>query len=482
MAPPELTGNTPVACAAHPVHIILGKALGNEFNLALFNAFNCGNCKRFHTNEPLLGNHGLNARMAAVAGSDLVLERLDFLDKAACFEVFEYSLSRFFCGHTGILAAVENLRLIHGVLLAGIAYCVCLRLFLCAGKMSVIGEGAYDRQIVAKPYLKVVGVVSGSNFNYARTLRHIGMLVADYRNFLVDKRQDYVTAVKVLVSLIICVDGNGGIAEHSLGTGGRKLKLLARFLNRIEKMPEMRILLLILNLSVGNRGVAVRTPVNHTVALINQILIIKSYENFLNGVAAALVKSEAFPVPVAGRAHFLKLLDNSAAVLLLPCPGALKELVSAEILLGDAFLAHGFNYLSLGGYRRVVGAGKPQSIVTRHSVITDKNVLKRIVKRVTHVKLARDVGRRNDYCVSLFALLTLGVEVFVGNPFIINTLFNVFRVVLFFKFLFHISLLKKSCFCNKKRPIQSMRRNNPRYHSNCLNDLLKPLTQAIVSA
>ena len=99
---------------------------------------------------------------------------------------------------------------------------------------------------------KVVRVVCRSDFNNTRSLFHICVFVTDNRDFLVKERKDYMTAVEVLVTLIVLVDGNSSITEHCFGTGCCNFKVLACFLNLIEQMPEMTVLLLVFNLGIRN--------------------------------------------------------------------------------------------------------------------------------------------------------------------------------------------------------------------------------------
>ena len=118
--------------------------------------------------------------------------------------------------------------------------------------MAVVGEHADNRQAAALANLVVVRVVGRSDFYNARSLFHIGVLVADNRNYLVEQRQNHVAAVQVLISFVVLVDGNGGITEHCFGTGCRDFKELACLLNLVENVPEVAVLFLILNLRVGN--------------------------------------------------------------------------------------------------------------------------------------------------------------------------------------------------------------------------------------
>ncbi len=73
-----------------------------------------------------------------------------------------------------------------------------------------------------------------------------------------------------MISLIIGVNGNCGIAEHGLGTGGRKLqkfrgrRLSVLVYKRVLDVPEMSCLFLVFNLGIGNGGIAYRAPVDDT--------------------------------------------------------------------------------------------------------------------------------------------------------------------------------------------------------------------------
>ena len=190
--------------------------------------------------------------------------------------------------------------------------------------------------------------MSRGDFYNAGSLFHIGVFVADDWDFLVQKRQDYVAAVEVLVPFVLGVDSNGGIAEHSLGTGCRELEVFAGLLDLIEQVPEMTLLLLVINLRVRDRGAAMRTPVNHSVAAVDFLVVIKADKNLVDRFGAALVHSEPLAVPVAGRAELFELFGDSSAVLALPFPRALEEFFASEVLLGDALLAHSLDNLSLG--------------------------------------------------------------------------------------------------------------------------------------
>ena len=184
-----------------------------------------------------------------------------------------------------------------------------------------------------------------------------------------------------------------------------------------------------------------RAPIYHTVTTINKVLFIKPYKYFSYSLTATLVKSEAFSVPIAGRAHFFQLFNNSATVLFFPIPCTFKKFFTSEVILSNTLFTHSLNNLSLCCDRSMVGAGKPQCIVACHSVITDKNILKCIIKCMTHMKLACNIRRRNNYCISLFAFFSFSVKILFITPKLIGTVLNFAWVVLLCKFFCHNVLL-----------------------------------------
>ena len=295
--------------------------------------------------------------------------------------------------------------------------------------MAVVGEHTDDGQVMALADLEVVRVVRRGDLHHARALFHIGMLVADDRDFDVYQRQNDVAAVQMRIARIVFVDGHGGIAQHCLRAGGRQLKLFARLLDGVEQVPEVAFLLLILHLRVGNGGVAARAPVDHAVAAVNQTLFIQVVENLRDGLAASLVHREAFAAPVAAVAHAAGLTNNASAVLVLPCPRAAQELLAAHVVLVQPFLAHGFDDLHFRGDGRVIRARQPERRVALHAVIARQAVLKHAVHRVAHVQLTGDVRRRHHDGEGLFALLAVRHKRAGLLPLLVELSFDGLRVI-----------------------------------------------------
>ena len=107
---------------------------------------------------------------------------------------------------------------------------------------------------MAQTDLEVVRVMRGGDLNDTGSEVYLDIIIGDNGYLSVDKRQDERLADDVLISFIVRVDGDGGIAEQGLGSGRCKLKIAASVLERIAKMPEVTRLLLIFDLGVRDRG------------------------------------------------------------------------------------------------------------------------------------------------------------------------------------------------------------------------------------
>ena len=367
-----------------------------------------------------------------------MLEGLGLFQEAAGLQIGQDGLASLEGGHTGILAAVQHMGLVDGVLARG-KQSVGSSLIGSAGHVAVVGKDADDGQLMTQADLKVVGVMGRGDLDDAGALGHVGVLVADDGDLFVQQRQDDMAAMQMCIAGILAVDGHSGIAQHGLGAGGSQLQHLARLLDGVEQVPEVAVFLLILHLGIGNGGVAVGAPVDHPVAAVDQALIIQADKDFLDSLGAALVHGEPLAVPVTAGAQLFQLADDAVAVLGLPVPGALQETVAAHHLLGQALGTHGLHDLGLGGDGSVVGAGHPQGGVALHPLGADEDVLHGVIHRMAHVQLAGNVRWRHHDGIGLLVGVGLRVEVAAIQPELVDTVFHLARIILFCEF-FHCNL------------------------------------------
>ena len=182
---------------------------------------------------------------------------------------------------------VSNQRLaalvsVHALILS----CICVH-------GSVIVHNLDLLEVVSLTYKEVVGVVCGSYLNAARTEADLNVIVGNNGNFSAYYGENESLADEVLHILILGVNGNGGIAEHGLGTGGCNFDIAVLALDRVLDVPEVTGLILVLYLSVRKRGKAVRAPVDNSVSAVDKSLVVKVYEYLANCSGAALVHSKS---------------------------------------------------------------------------------------------------------------------------------------------------------------------------------------------
>ena len=418
MAPPELAGNAPVVDVLHPVEIGLGEALGDELDAAVLHHVDGGLGQRLHLHKPLGAGEGLHHVAAAVAAADVVAVGLDLDEVALLFQILHNGFAALIAVHAVVLAAVDDLR--------------------------VLVDALNLLQIVAQADFIVVRIVAGGHLDRAGAEAQLDVLVRNDGQFPSHQRENGVLAHQVLVALVIRMDGDAGVAQHRLGTGGGDDELLIRVLDRVADVPEVTGHVLVLNLGVGERRAAVGAPVDDAAALIDQALVIELAERLTHGPGAYLVHGEAVALPVAGGAETLLLLDDAVAVLVLPVPDALEELLASQVIAGQTFvLAQLFFHADLGGNAGVILTGQPQRGIALHALIAGKDILQRAVQGMAHVELAGDVGRRHDDGERLFLLIPDAPEEAALFPEVIDLRLHGMRIVHFRQF-FHGSFTPKS--------------------------------------
>ena len=154
-----------------------------------------------------------------------------------------------------------------------------------------------------------------------------------------------------------------------------------------------------LHLVVRQRRAAARAPVHDVVALVDEPLVEEVAEHLRDGLRAALVEREALATPVGGVAEHPLLVDDRAAVLLLPFPHARDERLASEILTALALLLERLLHHVLRGDAGMVGARQPQRVEAAHPAPAHEDILNRLVEGMSHVQDARHVRRRDDHRV-----------------------------------------------------------------------------------
>ena len=423
VAPPQLTRDTPVLDVLQPVAIGVLVFLGIELNVVVHHRRQGDVSEVLHLQEPLCRELRLDRHIGTLGEAHLVVIVLDLLHQSGIGQIDGNLLAHV---HT-VLTDIESGSLRDG---------------------TVIVEDVDGLQMMLQSEHVVIDVVSRGDFQTAGTKLYVDISVLNHRNDTVDQWHDDVLALEPCVFHVLGVDAHGRVAHDGLGTCSSHDSVVAFLvlmhdvalvlaLNRslvlgsniVFEIIELRVLVLVDHLLVGQCSLGFRIPVDHAHATIDVALAIEVDKDLDDALGACLVHGESRTVPVAGATELAELLEDDAAVLACPVPGVLKELLTCEVGLLDALLSELADDLCLRSDRSVVSAGHPAGVLSLHARTAHENILNGVVEHVTHVQHTRHIWWGNDDGIG-FAIVRLGAEKFVVQPVLIPLRLYFFRVVL----------------------------------------------------
>ena len=284
-------------------------------------------------------------------------------------------------------------------------------------------------QIVPQAHLKVVGVMGRGHLHAAGAEFHLGVAVRHHRDFLTHQRQNHSLTHNALVPLVCGVNADAGVAQHGLRAGGGHNHFPGAIGQGVADVPQVAGLILVLHLGVRQRRHAVGAPVDDPAALVNEALFIQGDKYLPDRLGAALIHSKPGTGPVARGAQLLLLLHNPVAVLPLPVPDPLQELLPAQVIPGQAFFPQLLLHLDLSRNAGMIHARHPQGIVALHPLEANERVLQGRIHRVSHMQLARHIGGRHHNGEGLLALVLLCVEVSAGFPHLVDAAFHLLWLI-----------------------------------------------------
>ena len=196
----------------------------------------------------------------------------------------------------------------------------------------------------------VVHVVGRGYLQGARTELDIDILVADDRDGASYERHDDAGIRReILVTRVVGIDAERRIAQNGFGTRRGDDDRPVGALDLVAQVVELAVRLLEDDLLVRKGGLCRGIPVHHTHAAVDLALVVEVAEDAQHSFGADVVHREAGALPVARGAQLAQLLEDHAAVLLLPLPGVAEKLLARERRLLDAFFAEHRHDLGLGG-------------------------------------------------------------------------------------------------------------------------------------
>ena len=269
--------------------------------------------------------------------------------------------------------------------------------------------------------LVIIKVMGRRDFHRARAFFRIRIFIRNNRNTAAYDGQVNFFTYQIGITLIIWMNRDACIAEHGFWARGRDDQIVTRFCarnitlfifnrmligyaigQRVAQMPVMAVDGLGLNFDIGDRALEMRVPVHQPFGAVNQALLIHlnkglgdRFGHFITWVFG-VTQREFLARPITRRAKTAKLLRDIPAAFLLPLPNMLKKLLAAHFLARFPLTCEFAFNDHLRGDARMVCSRLPEHILAAHTLKADENILDRIINRMTHMQIARYIGRRDN--------------------------------------------------------------------------------------
>ena len=395
VAPPELARDVPVAEAVQPLGVRVDPPLGPERDPAVEGGQLRRSLQSLHGHEPLPTlEPRFDLGVAAVAVGDrvdvgaLLMDDPPHLPKAL--------------QHPGPRRVpVEAPELLRG----GV------------GDPRLGGQDVARGEAVPAADLEVRRVVGRRDLDRAGAEFRVDRRVGHDRELPAVERVPDLPPDQVTVPFVVRMDGHARVAEHGLDPRGGAIDVAGAVGEVVAERNQLALHVPVLQLRVGERCGVPGAPVDDPLAPVDQALVVQPDEGHPHGVSQPLVHCEAHALPVAGVAHGLHLLDDPAAVLLLPLPDPLDEGLPPDLAPFQPLPRQFALHHDLGRDAGVVGAREPQGLVALHPLAPDRDVLQQLLEGVADVERPGDVRRGQDDAERLLPAVRRGVEVAASLPF-----------------------------------------------------------------
>ena len=220
-----------------------------------------------------------------------------------------------------------------------------------------------------------------------------------------DVGNDDLLADRVAIALVVRVHGHGDVGQHRRRTDGRNREVAGTVGERVARVGQRVVHVLVSDLEIGDRRLVERAPVDDPVGAVDPAAIPEVDEEAHHGLDVGVVHRESLALVVERGTETAELADDRTARLLEVAPDALDERLAAEFLARRALVRELLLDDVLSRDAGVIVAGLPERVVAPHPVPADQNVLDRTVQRVAHVQRPRHVGGRHADHEGLVAAL-----------------------------------------------------------------------------
>ena len=143
-----------------------------------------------------------------------------------------------------------------------------------AKAIAEVFEGSHAGESRALTDFKIVRIMTRSDFNGTGAEVHFNIFIRNYGNFPADDGHNNGFADNFRIARVIGVNGYACVAEDGFRAGRCADDGIAAVRRIIANMPKIAGLFNKINLCIGNRRFAVRTPVDDAIAAVNQTFFI----------------------------------------------------------------------------------------------------------------------------------------------------------------------------------------------------------------
>ena len=182
------------------------------------------------------------------------------------------------------------------------------------------------------------------------------------------------------------------------------------------------------NLLVGKCRLALRIPVDHAEAAIDEAFLIEIDEDVDDSSRTGFIHCKSRTVPVAGTTEFTELFENDSTMFIGPGPCMLKELLAGEVALVDTLFLEALDDLGLRGDGCMVGTGYPAGVLALHTGTAHQNILDGLIEYMSHVEHTRHIRRGNHNRVGLTSVGS-GSKYLMFSPILIPFVLHFGRII-----------------------------------------------------
>ena len=208
---------------------------------------------------------------------------------------------------------------------------------------SSVGDAGFfvhDRrhgQIMSGTDREVVRVVRGGDLDCAGTEFGVDIVVGDDRDLAIEERMLEFGSDEGGIPFVVGMHSDRRVAEHRLHSSRRNDDVRLGVVERpVAEADELALDVGVADLDVADRGLEHRRPVDETLSLVDQPVVVHLLEDGLDCSGQAPVHGEAFTGPVDAVAESAHLLPDVAADLGLLLPDPLDEGIATEIVAGES--------------------------------------------------------------------------------------------------------------------------------------------------